>query len=215
MRYTQTIDIDTVEFDKIVVFQPCKFLTNQFALRRSYFEKQMKKHGNLDWLIFKTDIDHDEYLVGITIDNLNDYVNNQEATIKWKYLDIVELANENQWDQIIANEDDWGYCHSINGKPILQGVWMDYIQGGCTSKRYKFSQLVAFLKGHPQVSNLVDDEVPYYNAEYSGEKCVEFTFMPTEEEFKKIYKIAHTVGDEQDEVVKILGLKKFLKKKDD
>jgi hypothetical protein len=97
--------------------------------------------------------------------------------------DLLATLEAGAFDRIVEDKiGEDGFFYDIHGKKVMRGFSFDYISGRLNSGHYKVKALHEFLAKNPEVVDLVTIEIPYYNAdEDSGNKAIEFTWMPPTE----------------------------------
>lgn len=79
---------------------------------------------------------------------------------------------------------------NLNKKPVSIPYLFDYI--GSLRERYKgdkiYEKIVNLLKKHSFVMDLKTDEIPYYNADFSGQRGISFAkILLSQEKYEELY----------------------------
>lgn len=120
-----------------------------------------------------------------------------------RYQDLLTVLESGETELLVQEHGYLGPTDclmTLQGKPLQRRLGMGYITNRLKEKHYDYDRLVPYLEQHPQVEEVDRHPIPYYNANYEGEQCVEFYFVPKDqEEFDSIFVI-----HEHDQTVKNL-----------
>lgn len=158
-----------------------------------------------DDLLAIMDIDYMEhYLAG----NSFQYPDNEPKHLiesKWK-----ERLDAGDYNRIALNKVWYdGMLYNPQGKPIRRAFCFDYVNGCLGSYDYDLDRLESWLNKQKSVEKVTRIEVPYYNADTTGSRALEFVFRPSVATFARMRK-GNLSGYEAGEFVrKYLQVAKF------
>ena len=81
-----------------------------------------------------------------------------------------------------------GMLYNPQGKPILRAFCFDYTNSGLGSYDYDLDRLESWLNKQKSVEKVTRIEVPYYNADATGSRALEFVFRPSVATFARMRK---------------------------
>lgn len=191
------------------------------VVRLDYYQSQVKKFkDDPRWAL---NIEYQEDYQTLSEEYLNAYKEgrNHEFDHENNYQNrsnkesILELLKKGRFDLIgIDHTSLDGTILGIDGKPIVKGFFFGYIESGLNIKKYRLKALLIHLESLPNVRAAKIVEIPYYNVDSdSGNRSIEFCFMPTQEQFDSL--IEMDSWNRSQEVLKILGVEQFAKPKDE
>lgn len=124
-------------------------------------------------------------------------------------INLLQALKDEKFERIVKNRHcNDGTLLNHEDKIIYHCIRVDAINGQIRDGNYHIDELVKHLKKRKDVRNIVVSEIPYYNAEYSGERAVEFTYI-SPKNFVSWYYPDSCAG--QHKVHERLGITKFRK----
>ena len=104
------------------------------------------------------------------------------------------------------------YSHDIldlDGVPYPHAIKLDYIEGSLSDEYYDLDRLFTYLSSDTnRFSEVSRKPIPYYNRSESQTEQIEVTFIPTKEEYAKIF-AAGDYFEKRKMTVAISGIDKF------
>ena len=127
------------------------------------------------------------------------------------------IFSDEKWEKEYAIVQIRGFSHDIldaNGVPYPKGIPFNYIDGCICERYYNLKELYKYLIANPTRFKNVSpiSPIPYYSRHDGHEQTIEFTFIPTREEYKGIYGKSSIVAPWENPSVLAAGIDKFLVK---
>lgn len=143
-----------------------------------------------------------------------------QAGIGWKvefidwHVDLHQSLKSGKFERIVKNRymNDHTLLDSKD-RIVYHRVRIDYTQGQVKDGSYHIDDLAKHLKKRKDVTDVDIINIPYYNAEFSGERAIEFTYIPPMSRWSQFVKWYYpdTVSSKYTLFEK-LGVDKFRKK---
>jgi len=108
-----------------------------------------------------------------------------QAGIGWKiefadwHIDLLKALKDEKFERIVKNR--YMNDHTLldaKDKIIYHRVRFDYIQGQVNESNYHIDKLLKHFEKRKDITDIDVITIPYYNADFSGEKAIEFTYVP-------------------------------------
>lgn len=182
---------------------------NHVVFSKTYFNAMLRQHRNMAWIL---DI-KDPHRV-VTPEYYTFYTDgeNYRSNFDGPYCPInpSHLLDEGHFYLIVRDNtySDYNF-YDLKNRPVLRSIWVDYIRSRIRGSRKEMLKLETKLKKHEQVSHVTKIEIPYYNADWSGQQTVEFFFHPTPRQFALWAHNTSMLGDSYKRICKlVLGKKR-------
>jgi hypothetical protein len=143
-----------------------------------------------------------------------------QAGIGWKiefadwHIDLLQALKDGKFERVVKNRymNDHTLLDSKD-RVIYHRVRFDYVHGQVHESNYRIDDLVKHFKKRKDITNIDVISIPYYNADFSGERAVEFTYIPPMSRWNQFvgWYYPDTVGSKYTLFEK-LGVDKFRKK---
>tara|TARA_Y100000034_G_scaffold75415_1_gene90606 strand:+ start:50 stop:766 length:717 start_codon:yes stop_codon:yes gene_type:complete len=142
-----------------------------------------------------------------------------KAGVAWKlefsewHIDVLKALKAGKFERVVKNR--YSNDHTLldhKDQIIYHCVRMDYVNGQLRDGNYHLDKLAAHLRKRKDVRAVDVINIPYYNAEHTGERAIEFTYVPPTTRWNQFVEWYYpdTVGGKYTLFEK-LGISKFRK----
>ena len=101
-------------------------------------------------------------------------------------IDLLKALKDGKFERIVKNRYDNN--HTLidqEDNVIYHRIHFSYVEGQLNESDYDVSRLAAFLKKKKNVCGVKTIDIPYYNSSFSGERAVEFTYVPSQKKWSE------------------------------
>lgn len=215
-----TVEVVVSTGDKLGRWHKGKPSTEYFLVPRKFYDEHIPCTSH-QWVF---DLPRDQELTIATKAYMDYYISG--VPHEWSSVNEGDrYVAEAKWKKILDSGDfsrvilDQFYYDSMirdcDGNPILRAFHVDYISGQLNERNYDLNKLAAHLRKQKGVSDLEIIEIPYYNADFSGQKAIEFTFLPSPQLFKKMFINNASFFSRHSTIMEYLKVEKFRIERDD
>ena len=108
-----------------------------------------------------------------------------------KPYDYIEANGLNDVELLNISFSDYN-IYDISGKKLPKAILFNYSEGFINNEKYNLDKFLNLLKKRNDIIFLKDGiiDIPYYNADEKCNKCLEFIWCPSNEDFEKIAELS-------------------------
>lgn len=193
--FSTTVSFDVTDYGEAVLVEvrPSESARHTSIRKKSLvfsgptFRRMQRRHGRTSWVLDTKETRYRVFRV-VTPEYFEHYASGEMRRFKFKG----ERLSENPADVLAGGDfrlavwDNTSYdgnLYGLDGRAVPRAIWVDYVHGHLKGTENEMASIVEKLSAHEQVTGVRMIEIFPCNADFEGQRGVEYMFTPTPRQF--------------------------------